>query len=378
MEHSIDPAALQPKGAVRAQAKAGTLCFTTLRRIPSEYEREHLRVRDCLIVPGIYRLPLRICFSVRIDEPGFYVMLGDGHISLGTPWNDNRRLDDIIAPSRKPFFFHNHIPMGRFVDVVLTYDRKALQVLIEGEERYFSTKERYMRARDFAPRNAEGFVLAFACDKGVHTEVRGLTVTEYADAAPIARGTPAGREAIQGNEAALPGERPTFEGCIARLPDDLHREAEAMDAWLRSLPGLKFRRQIEPHGNKITYVAAAEGLSYGILPSNDTLSHRLEWYIVTNGPTDTWARKADRMEQTLRAIAQDNPAFAQRLYDNLWECVGCYPADHCLARTRYGFAGQTKITCHGRMRFAMSAQGFGEARAFLAAVSRLPRPEQST
>lgn len=372
MEHSIDPAALQPRGAVRADTADGTLRFTTLRRIPSEFYREHLRVCDCLGMPGVYRLPLRIDASVCIDEPGFYVLLGDGHISFGTPWSDNRRLDDIVDPRRNTFFFHNHMPMGRLVDIAIVYDLNATQVLIDGEERYFSTKERYMKSAAFAARNAEGFALALACDKGVHAEVRGLKVTEYEGAAPILRGLPASREAIKGNEVALDGGKPTFESCIARLPDDLRRQAEAMDAWLRGLKPMKFRRQIEPHGSKITYVAAAEGLSYALLPSNDVLAHRLEWYIVTNGPTDTWARKGDRMEQTLNAIAAENPTLVARLFDSLSECLGCFPGDHCLCKTRYTHAGRVKLTCAGRMRFAMNAQGFEDARTFINAVNNLP------
>lgn len=371
MEHAIDPATLQPKGAVRLEAGGDTLRFTTARRIPSDFYRENLQVHDLVELPGVYRLPLRIGFSVRIDEPGFYVLVGDGHVNFGTPWSDNRRMDDIVEPRRDTFFFHNHMPMGRFVDIAIVYDPKAMQILIDGEERYFSTKERYMKSREFAARNAGGFTIALASDKGVHAEVRRLTVTEYEGVTPIEHGTPASRGAIKGNEAVLPGGKPTFEACIARLPEALRHQVETMDAFLRGMKPMKFRRQIEPHGSKITYVAADEGLSYALLPSNDVLTHRLEWYIVANGPTDTWGRKADRMEQTLRAIAQSDPALAQRLFDNLWECVGCYPDDHCLVRTRYELSGQAKIACHGRMRFAMNAGGFEDARAFLQAVNGL-------
>jgi hypothetical protein len=89
MEHSIKPAELRPKGAVHAVAEGDILRFTTLRRIPSEFDRENLRVHHRVALPGLWHLPLRLAFSVRIDEPGFYVLLGDGHVSLGTPWSDN-------------------------------------------------------------------------------------------------------------------------------------------------------------------------------------------------------------------------------------------------------------------------------------------------
>ncbi len=376
MEHRIERSALRAAGAVELDAQDGGFAFTTTRRIPSDFCREHLRVQHLVEMPGVYRLPLRIDLSVCIDEPGFYVLLGDGHVNFGTPWNDNRRLDDIVEPRRNTFFFHNHMPMGRLVDISIIYDLKAMQVLMDGEERYFSTKERYMKSKAFPDRNAEGFTLALACDKGVHARVRNLRVTEFEGPAPIMLGAPAGREAIKGNE--MPGDKPSFEACIARLPDDLRAEVEAMDAWLRAMKPLKFRRQIETHGNKIIYVAADEGLSYAIYPSNDVLTHSLNWYIVTNGKPETWARKGDRMEQTLNAIAQADPALAARLFHNLWECVGCYPADHCLARTRYAFARHAKVSCHGRMRFAMNASGFADARAFIDAVNGLPAADATT
>jgi hypothetical protein len=170
------------------------------------------------------------------------------------------------------------------------YGHKAMQVLVDGEERYFSTRERYMKSKETAGRNAEVFTIALACDKGVYAQVRSLCVTDCDADEPVQLWTPALREAIKGNEAAPQDEKPTFEACIARLPEALHAEVLAMDAFLREMRPLKFRRQIEAHGNKITYVAASEGLSYAICPSNDTLHHSLNWYIVTSGKPETWAR----------------------------------------------------------------------------------------
>jgi hypothetical protein len=178
MEHRIERSALRAAGAVELAAQDDGFAFTTTRRIPTDFCREHLRVQHLVNLPDVYRLPLRIDLSVCIDEPGFYVLLGDGHVNFGTPWNDNRRLDDIVEPRRNTFFFHNHMPMGQFVDIAIVYDLKAMQVLVDGEERYFSTKERYMKSKALPDRNAEGFTLALACDKGVHARVRSLRVTE--------------------------------------------------------------------------------------------------------------------------------------------------------------------------------------------------------
>lgn len=376
MEHRITPDTVQAVGAVRLESDGEVLRFTTTRRIPSEFAWEHLHVRDLVELPGPYCLPFTVSFSVCIDEPGFYVLVGNGHVNIGTPWNDNHRLDDIVEPRRNTFFFHNHIPMSQFADISITYGIQAMQVLVDGEERYYSTKERYMKAEKLDQSDATGLVIGLACDKGVHAQVRSIRVTELEGTAAITRGIPALREAIKGNEAAPQGEKPTFEACIARLPEALHREVLEMDDFLRAMKPLKFRRQIEPHGNKITYVAAAEGLSYAIYPSNDVLAHSLNWYIVTNGKPETWARKGDRMEQTLRAIAQSNPVQVEKLFDSLWECIGCYGSG-CLARTRYEHNGRVKISCHGRMRFAMNAGGFEDAKAFIVAVNGLPGCEQA-
>ncbi|OPJ63785.1 hypothetical protein [Clostridium oryzae] len=118
---------------------------------------------------------MRIDLTVKIDSPAFYLFLGNGHINFGTPWSDNRRIDDIIEPNHKNRFFHNHIPMNEFVDISVIYDFKAMQIFISGEERFYSKKEKYMKSK---------------------------LLKEL-------------------NETVKPGEKPSFENCISKLPQEL-------------------------------------------------------------------------------------------------------------------------------------------------------------
>ena len=67
---------------------------------------------------------------------------------MGTPWSDNRRMDDIVAPTRKTFHYHNCLNFNEFTDISISYDLKEMQIKIGGEERYYSQHERYMIQRN--------------------------------------------------------------------------------------------------------------------------------------------------------------------------------------------------------------------------------------
>ena len=76
------------------------------------------------------------------------------------------------------------------------------------------------------------------------------------------------------------------------------------------------------------------------------------------------------MEEVLNRLAKDDPAFADRMFDNLTECVGGF-GPGCLAKTPYSFNGKKKITCHGKLRFDMSVQGFRDVKKFITTVNEL-------
>ena len=215
----------------------------------------------------------------------------------------------------------------------------------------------------------EGLTLKIACDKMVNLSISLLRITEYDESLEIVHASEELPAALTKNEAVPYGEKPVLETCISRLPKQIQNEIMNMDGYLTGQKAVKFKRQIEKNGNKITYVAPDHGFSYAIYLSNDYFDHSLQWYLITSGKPDTWHRKADRMEETLNWLEQDDPHFAKRMYGNLEDCVGCY--QNCLARTPYHFGGQEKTTCHGKLKFKADISGFEDVQCFLDAISTI-------
>jgi hypothetical protein len=222
----------------------------------------------------------------------------------------------------------------------------------------------------------EGLTLKIACDKLVNLCISSLCITEYNDESlGIVHTSEELPPALTKNEAVPYGEKPALETCISRLPKQIQNEIMNMDSYLTAQRAIKFKRQIEKNGNKITYVASDHGFSYAIYLSNDYFDHSLQWYLITSGKPETWHRKADQMEETLSKLEQDDPHFAKHMYGNLEDCVGCYQT--CLARTRYRFNGQEKTTCHGKLKFKADLSGFEDVRRFLAAISSIVKEPQA-
>lgn len=368
-KHEIDLNSFLPKGQVVTAIKDNMLYMTTTSAIPTARFEKDLSINSYIALPNPYKLPLRIDVTVKIDSPGLYLLLGNGHINFGTPWSDNRRFDDICEPQRKTKFFHNYIKMNEYVDISLIYDLKEMQILVNGEERYYSTKEKYMKSALFSKMNTSGFIFRIACDKRIDLYIKSVCITEYDETAGIVCSEGEMPAAISANDAILHGEKPTFETCISSLPKDIIKEIINTDAWLRKLTPMKFKRQLEKHGNKITYIASDYGFSYAIYPSNDVMYHTLQWYIITSSKPEFWHRKADRMEDTLDWLVKTNPEFAQRMFFNLDDCIGC--GSNCAVKTLYKFAGKQNIACHGKMRFKMCISDFEDVRAFISSVNDL-------
>lgn len=368
--HSLDLKDFIPKGQVTCEYREDCFFMTTERAIPTQrFDAEHLSINSYSYLPKRYKLPLRIDMTIKLDAPGFYVLLGSGHVNFGTLWSDNRRIDDIVAPARKTIHYHNYIKMNEFTDISILYDLKQMQIMINGEERYYSTKERYMKAHEFKERNEKGFELKVACDKLVNLCIKSFSVTEYPDTCGILHSDRELPAAVTRNEAIAPGEKPTFEKCISLLSKDIQSEIIIMDEYLKSLKTLKLKRQLEKNGNKITYVASEYGFSYAIYLSNDIFDHSLQCYLITNGKPDTWHRKVDRMEETLSRLAATSPEFAEQMFFSLEDCVGCYK--DCLARTPYRLGEKHKAVCHGKLKFRMGTSGFEDVRTFIEEINRI-------
>ncbi len=374
-KHNIELEHLLPNGQVSCEYKDNVLIMKTDRSIPTQrFDAEHLSINSYIYLPERYKLPLRIDMRVKIDAPGLYILLGNGHVNFGTFWSDNRRLDDIAAPSRKTMFFHDYMEMNQFTDISLLYDKKEMQILIDGEERYYSTKERYMKAPTFAGLNEKGFEFKIACDKLVNLWIESLTITEYEDTCGIVTSEKEQSAAIMKNNVISVDAKPNFTECISLLPAPIQSKIVKIDEYLKSIKPLNFKRQIEKNGNKITYVASGYGVSYAIYLSNDMFDHSLQWYLITNGKPETWHRKADRMEETLKSLFEASPEFAERMFYSLDDCVGCYT--NCLAKIGYRLGEKQKTVCHGKLKFRMSTTGLEDVRIFIDEINHLVQEDE--
>lgn len=370
IKHNIDLARFLSKGQVECEYKDNMNYMTTNRAIPTRrFDAEHLSINSYIYLPDKYKLPLRIDIIAKIDAPGLYMLIGKGHINFGTLWSDNRRIDDIVTPARKTKHFHNYMAMNEFTNISLLYDFNEMQIMINGEERYYSKKERYMKSPEFSEMNKDGFEIKIACDKLVNLCIKSVSITEYNDTCGIFHQEMELPAAITKNNAIIPGEKPAFEKCISLLPKHIQVEIVKIDEYIKTLKSLKFKRQIEKNGNKITYVSSDYGFSYAIYLSNDIFDHSLQWYIITNGKPETWHRKADMMEETLNRLAHKTLDSAERMFSNLDECVGCYK--NCIVKTQYQLHGKQKNVCHGKLKFKMSALGFEDVRVLIEEINHI-------
>ncbi len=362
--HNIDLTQITPHGQTALAVKDGILNMTVNHSNPLNHCKPGIRCLHYAEIPGLFRLPFRIDIAVNIDVPALYIMPGEGHVNFGVHF-DNRRLDDICEPQNKINHFDSHIIFNEYNEVSLIYDLKEMQILINGEERFYSNKEKYMKSPLLKSMNEDGFPLKISCTKHTHAKIKSICVTQYDSTARILHT----RDPLE-DKYVIPAEKPTFDNCILGLPKTLRDKVSDMDEWLLSLRPMRFRRQVDKRGEKISYVASEQGFSYSVHISKNTLFHTLQWYILT-GSKKTWGqRKANRMEETLNFLAQSDPNYANRMFNKLYECVGGY-GPGCVARTPYTFSGKKIIACHGKMVFNMNISEFDDAKRFISAVNEL-------
>ena len=376
-KHDICLSDLAARGRAATKPVDGALELWTTRSITSiafnlygdSYKRHVAEL------PGEYRLPFRIDMNAKLDYPSFILLIGGGHISFSTPSKDNRKIEDILKPSGKPnqdhyFYNDNNLPLGEYTDISVIYNLNEMQIIIGGEERYFSQKQAYMKSKRPFEYDPDKLKIRLAVTKLSTLSIKSISVTEYDKQAPIVRGA-----FVESSRNDAQGERPkpSFESAISGLTHDYQSEIRAMDKFLTSLRPMKFRRAVDKNGGKISYVASGYGFSYAINLSGAATSHNFGWYIVTNGKPETWGRKADNMEQALVETAKTDPALAERVFYALNDCVGCY-GPRCLAKTLYAFNGQKRLTCHGRAMLRMRPGDFSDARGFINIINSTQRP----
>lgn len=358
-EHNIDLTELTPLGKAHAEIAQGLLNVWTTHSV-TDY---HFNLRgDCnkrhnVPLPGEYCMPFRIDMTVKLDYPAFILFIGGGHITFASPGDDNRRIEDIAKPSGKPNqdndSYDNRLPLGEFVELSVTYNRNEMQILIGGEERFYSRKMPYMKQKK------NYYPISIVVTKLSTLTIKSITVTELDGDMPVTRG------AYKEIKLRTPPEgKPTFESVISELPEACQNEVREMDSFLKSLRPLKFTRTIDKNGGKITYTAPDFGVSYAIKIFHNKLSHNFGWYIVTSGKPETWHQKADHMQETLELIAQSDKPLSARLFYAVNDCIACY-GQHCLAKKAYTFDGQTRLSCHGgRVVLRMCHDDFRDVREF--------------
>lgn len=373
-KYEIDFNMLIAKGNIIKEIKDELLFVTTTKRLATKFENKNMDLDSYLYLQDRFKLPIRIDFTVKIDSPCLYLILGNGHLNFGSHCSDNRRIDDIVEPNYKQRFFHDYIPMNEFVDISVIYGLTSMQILINGEERFYSEKEKYMRSKLFKEFNDTGFTIKISCAKRVNMFIKSLSVTEYEQLPEILHSNIELPKPLTRNEAVKEGQKPKLEDIISLLPNEIQSEIIKTDDFLRKLKPMKFKRLLDKKGSKITYLASEYGISYSSYISNDIMYHSLWWYIITNGKPEFWHRKADMMEATLNKIAETSPEFADRMFSYLIECIDCCP---CLAKTLYEFNGKKKLACHGMIEFKMFASDFEDVREFINTVNELLVEKQS-
>ena len=158
-------------------------------------------------------------------------------------------------------------------------------------------------------------------------------------------------------------KRSRFNDILLELPEEYRKEILETDEFLKSLRPLRFKRSIDKHGTKITYIASVYGVSYAFRVSSGEYAHELNWYIVYNGKPETWHRKADYMNEILDDISNTDPKLSEKIFSSLVKCNGCH-GERCLARTPYSYNNLKKLTCHGRVSLGINHNDFNDAREF--------------
>ncbi len=364
VKHNIDFCSLIPRGRVKTKLIDDVLKVCSTHSISSiafnltgDSYKKHI-----ICLAKRYHIPFRIDMRVALDFPTLLILIGDGHLTFAS--SDNRKIEDIVKPTGKPNqdnrLYNNKLPLGEFADISITYNFDEMQILIGGEERFYSSKLPYMKAKNLGALNAEGFEIGMAVSKLSALSIKSITVTEFGDEAPVVRGA-FNENPPQSLNTKL--AKPTFESIISDMPEEYINELTAMDKFLKLLRPLNFKRTIDKNGGKITYLSSDFGFSYIIYVMENSLSHGFNFYIVTNGKPDTWHRKADYMEEVLNYIAKTDKTLASRIFYALNDCVGCY-GSRCLAKTLYTFDGQKRLTCHGRVMLRQCFDDFNDAREF--------------
>lgn len=312
-------------------------------------------------IPSKFNLPFRIDMTAKIDSPALILQIGEGYINLNTGGMDNRRMMSIVGGETKPNIhkFDNSLPLNEYFDISVIYGKKAMQLTINGEERYFNKKDVYMKSPSADADFQDGFGLKIACHKRTEVYIKSLTVTEYTDE-PALSALP--KKDFIYAPTLTPTDKPTLEDCIKDLSLELKDCIYDID---KSLKELKFKRKIEggyPE-SKITYIIS-KVVSYQIKISHHLMTHRT--MAVLGNHTDNFN------EIFLNRLDEINSDFAEEIFFRMQEghCT------HCIRCANYRlteYKGNTNNNCQHIVQFKMIASDFGDVRKVIDMVIHLSK-----
>ena len=306
------------------------------------------------------KLPFRVDMTAKMDSPALILHIGEGYIHLNTGGMDNRRMMSIIGGETKPNLhrFDHRVPLNAYFDLSVIYGRKAMQLIINGEERYFSKKDVYMKSPLTDTEFADGFGLDITCYKRTEIVIQSLTVTEYTEEPEFA--------ALPKKEhiyapTLTKTEKPTLEDCIQDLSPELQACIIDMDTHLKAL---KCRRKIEggyPE-SKITYFVPYV-LTWQIKISHHLLTHKttamLGFYVNNAGERNDKfnVRFLSRLEET-------DPVLAGEIFYRMYErqCVVCRGNHSCAHFNLTEYKGRKKNNCQHIVQFKMAPADFDDVK----------------
>ncbi len=347
-------------GGVKTSVLDGVLHIETQIQ-NCRFDHIDMPLNSYIKIPQKFKLPLRIDISVKMDSPSLFVALGEGHVTFGTSFLDNRRIGDIVSPNpKKTGYYDNRLEMDRVHEVSVIYGLKCMQILIDAEERYLSKKERYIKSALLEELNREGFELKLAGTKQNTLQISSLVVTEFLDE-ELSHLT-ARQETDNKSGVYLSvdrGVKGDFDECISKLSPTLQEQIRGINDYLLGCKALKVKRKIEGNSfaSKLSYVST-HGFSYSVQISEDTVSHFFWWYMVSNySYQDRYmGRKNDLTLETFREVEKTSKEVADRLFSYYDECQGCRTS--CLVKTFYEHGGKRRAVCHGKMIMNMKVETF--------------------
>ena len=159
----------------------------------------------------------------------------------------------------------------------------------------------------------------------------------------------------------------SFQNMITNTQAELQEEIVKMDAFLKSLKPLKFKRAVDKR--KINYVSSDFGISYAIFVAVDEPTQQFGWYYLHDKETKTWYRKADYFVETLIEIAKADPQSAERIFNAINDCSSC-KGNPCSA-IPYEYEGNQKSACYGRMVLHLNHDDFNDTKNFFESLNTL-------